>query len=191
MSRKQNSPCGHYFQSEKCDIRFQSKDFARLLDKISEGEDTRTLKPKNWLWKSNFFFGKNSKGYISEKKAKQLAKNKKKYNIRISDDGKSVCLYKNFGSRPVNFVKENAIFNMYVTCPKCKKVFDAKGIIKDYIFIGQLGLKRIKNPPKTVRLVVNEYTWRRLQELMKKDDLDDLDQLISLLVTKSERVDWF
>lgn len=185
------SLCGHHFRSDKCDINFQSKDFECLFDSISEGEDVRIRKPRYWLWKSNSFFGRNSKHYISVKKAKQLAKNKKKYSIWISDDGKRVCLYKNFGSRPVNFVRENAIFNMHATCPKCKKLFNAKGIIKDYIFLGQLGVKRIKSSTKTVKLGVSEYTWKRLRELMRKENLNELDELILLLITKSERIRWF
>ncbi len=180
--------CGHHFKSDKPDIQFQTKDFMCLLESLSEGEDTRTPKPQYWLWKSNWVFGKNSKHYISVKKAKRLEKNKEKYSVWISEDGKKVSLYKNFGSRPVNMVRENAVFNMHAQCPKCKKVFDAKGIIKDYIFLGQLGVKRIKSPPKTVKLAVSEYTWKRLQELMKKECLEDLDELISLLVTKSERI---
>jgi hypothetical protein len=179
--------CGYHFRSDKCDISFQSQDFECQLDTISEGEDVRTLKPQYWLWRSNWFLGRNPKFYISLEKAKRLAKNKKKYKLWISEDGKHVCLYKNIGSRAVNFVRENAIFNMYDICPKCKELFNAKGIIKDYIFLGQLGIKKIETSPKAVKLAVSQYTWKKLQELMKKENLHDLDELMMWFITKSER----
>ncbi len=37
-------------------------------------------------------------------------------------------------------------------------------------------------------IAVNESTWERLKKLMKKENARDLDELISILIQKSEKV---
>lgn len=123
--------CGHEFE----DDNIQSKDFECMLDHLKQGEDTRELKERHFLYKDSIF----EKDFTVDKAIELCLKHPKKYTMNISHykGGTIVSVYHWLGlGKSAFFGNKDREFNCYTTCPKCKKWLELIGTIKDYVFEG-------------------------------------------------------
>ncbi|MHB1867435.1 MAG: hypothetical protein ACYCPP_00640 [Nitrososphaerales archaeon] len=126
--------CGHKYEA-----KFQTKDFGDdfsggWMETVKLGQDLRKPVKRVWLWYSTS--GLLSKK-ISRAKAEKLANDKRHYDVQKS--GAEYYLYKILKPAPIFFACNYKVFNMYDSCPKCKKWIDERGLIRNWKFMGVQG----------------------------------------------------
>lgn len=136
----------------------QTKDFGSLMDLTKQGESVKKWKILGMLyWDNCIFYGsdKERAGKLTKKKLAEFKVKHKGETVK-GHDGRDIprWLYTErdylrideiLGERQSNYSNvENATFNCYDICPKCKTWWDGTGIIKDFIFIGIKDLRSEK-----------------------------------------------
>ena len=104
------------------------------METVKLGQDLRKPVKRVWLWYSTL--GLLSKK-ISRAKAEKLANNKRHYEVQKSGD--EYYVYKILKPAPIFFACNYKVFNMYDSCPKCKKWIDERGLIRNWKFMGVNG----------------------------------------------------
>lgn len=128
--------CGHKYKADLQTKAFGDRFVGGWMETVKLGQDLRKPVRRIFLWYSTAGFLSKK---ISKAEAEKLAKDKKHYIVEKFGDGYLVC--KVLKSTPIVFACKSRIFELYDSCPKCKKWIEEKGVIRNWKFVGIRGKK--------------------------------------------------